>query len=116
MFIFCNSKIVDSNYSTDDLELKLGTYRVYEIKAPNYYELDSTEYYFRITENEQKIYLELDNTPELGNNVKITKVASDKNYITGTEKDQPVEGAKYEVRTDFEEGTDVTKNNFANGD
>ena len=110
-----DGKIVDSNYSTDDLELKLGTYRVYEIKAPNYYELDSTEYYFRITENEQKIYLELDNTPELGNNVKITKVASDKNYITGTEKDQPVEGAKYEVRTDFEEGTDVTKNNFANG-
>ena len=110
-----DGKIVDSNYSTDDLELKLGTYRVYEIKAPNHYELDSTEYYFRITENEQKIYLELDNTPELGNNVKITKVASDKNYITGTEKDQPVEGAKYEVRTDFEEGTDVTKNNFANG-
>ena len=110
-----DGKIVDSNYSTDDLELKLGTYRVYEIKAPNYYELDSTEYYFRITENEQKIYLELDNTPELGNNVKIAKVASDKNYITGTEKDQPVEGAKYEVRTDFEEGTDVTKNNFANG-
>ena len=110
-----DGKIVDSNYSTDDLELKLGTYRVYEIKAPDHYELDSTEYYFRITENEQKVYLELDNTPELGNNVKITKVASDKNYITGTEKDQPVEGAKYEVRTDFADGTEVTKDNFANG-
>ena len=110
-----NGKIVDSNYSTDDLELKLGTYRVYEIKAPNHYELDSTEYYFRITENEQKVYLELDNTPELGNNVKITKVASDKNYITGTEKDQPIEGAKYEVRTDFAEGTEVTKDNFVDG-
>lgn len=110
-----DGKTVDSNYSTDDLELKLGTYRVYEIKAPDHYELDSTEYYFRITENEQKVYLELDNTPELGNNVKITKVASDKNYITGTEKDQPVEGAKYEVRTDFADGTEVTKDNFANG-
>ena len=110
-----DGKIVDSNYSTDDLELKLGTYRIYEIKAPNHYELDGTEYYFRITENEQKVYLELDNTPELGNNVKITKVASDKNYITGTEKDQPVEGAKYEVRTDFDENTEVTKDNFSNG-
>lgn len=110
-----DGKIVDSNYSTDDLELKLGTYRVYEIKAPEHYELDSTEYYFRITENEQKVYLELDNTPELGNNVKITKVSSDKNYITGTEKDQPIEGAKYEVRTDFSEGTEVTKDNFSNG-
>ena len=110
-----DGKIVDSNYSSNDLELKLGTYRVYEIKAPNHYELDNTEYYFRITENEQKVYLELDNTPELGNNVKITKVASDKNYITGTEKDQPVEGAKYEIRTNFEEGTEVTENNFSNG-
>lgn len=110
-----NGKIVDSNYSTDDLELKLGTYRIYEIKAPNHYELDGTEYYFRITENEQKVYLELDNTPELGNNVKITKVASDKNYITGTEKGQPISGAKYEVRTDFDENTEVTKDNFSNG-
>ena len=108
-------RIVDKNHSTDDLELKLGTYRVYEIKAPDHYELDGTEYYFRITENEQKIYLELENTPELGNNVKITKVASDKNYITGTEKGQPVEGAKYEVRTEFAEGTEVTKDNFSNG-
>lgn len=108
-------KIVDPNYSTDDLELKLGTYRIYEIKAPNHYELDSTEYYFRITENEQKIYLELENTPEVGNNVKLTKVASDKNYITGTEKNQPVAGAKYEVRTDFVEGTEVTKDNFNTG-
>lgn len=110
-----DGKIVDSNYSTDDLELKLGTYRIYEIKAPNHYELDGTEYYFRITENEQKVYLELDNTPELGNNVKITKVASDKNYITGTEKGQPISGAKYEVRTDFDENTEVTKDNFSNG-
>ena len=109
-------KIVDSNYSSDDLELKLGTYRVYEIKSPEHYELDGTEYYFRITENEQKIYLELENTPETGNNVKITKVASDKNYITGTEKGQPVEGAKYEVRTGFAEGTTVTKDNFATGE
>lgn len=110
-----DGKIVDSNYSTDDLELKLGTYRIYEIKAPNHYELDGTEYYFRITENEQKVYLELDNTPELGNNVKITKVASDKNYITGAEKGQPISGAKYEVRTDFDENTEVTKDNFSNG-
>ena len=110
-----DGKIVDSNYSTDDLELNLGTYRVYEIKAPDFYELDNTEYYFRITENEQKVYLELDNTPELGNNVKITKVASDKNYITGTEKGQPVSGAKYEVRTGFAEGTKVTKENFSEG-
>ncbi|MBE5820166.1 MAG: hypothetical protein E7310_05080 [Clostridiales bacterium] len=110
-----DGKIVDSNYSTDDLELNLGTYRVYEIKAPNFYELDNTEYYFRITENEQKVYLELDNTPELGNNVKITKVASDKNYITGTEKGQPVSGAKYEIRTGFEERTTVTKDNFSSG-
>lgn len=108
-------KIVDSNYSSDDLELKLGTYRVYEIEAPEHYELDSTEYYFRITENEQKVYLELDNTPEVGNNVKITKVSADKNYITGTEKDQPVAGAKYEIRTGFEEGTEVTKDNFNTG-
>lgn len=110
-----DGKIVDSNYSTDDLELKLGTYRVYEIKAPDYYELDSTEYYFRITENEQKIYLELDNTPVLGNNVEITKVASDTNYITGTQKGEAVEGAKYEVRTGFAEGTKVTADNFNTG-
>ncbi len=110
-----DGKIVDSNYSTDDLELKLGTYRVYEIEAPEHYELDNTEYYFRITENEQKIYLELDNTPELGNNIEITKVSSDKNYITGTEKDQPVSGAKYEVRTGYNEGATVTAENFNEG-
>lgn len=47
--------------------------------------------------------------------MKITKVASDKNYITGTEKGQPISGAKYEVRTDFDENTEVTKDNFSNG-
>lgn len=97
-------------------KLQLGEYYLQEIEPPEHYELDSTKYYFKITENEQKNYLDLDNTPEIGNNVKITKVASDKNYITGTEKGQAIEGAKYEVRTGFSKETEVTAENFSTGE
>lgn len=97
-------------------KLQLGEYYLQEIEAPEHYELDSTKHYFKITENEQKINLELDNTPEIGNNLKITKVASDKNYITGTEKKQAVGEAKYEVRTGFSAETEVTMDNFSTGE
>ena len=98
------------------MKLQLGEYYLQEIEAPENYELDSTKYYFKITKNEQKIYLEQNNTPEIGNNIKITKVASDKNNITGTEKGEPIEGAKYEVRTGFLEEIEITAENFSTGE
>lgn len=96
-------------------KLLLGEYYLQEIEAPEYYRLDDTKYYFKVTENEQKIYLEMTDTPEVGNKIKITKVSADKNDITGTEKGEPIKEVKYEVRTGFEANEEVTENNFYTG-
>lgn len=97
-------------------KLLLGEYYLQEIEAPEHYKLDNTKYYFKITENEQKVYLEITDTPEIGNKIKITKVSASKNYITGTEKGEPIEGVKYEIRTGFLNDIEVTTNNFYTGD
>lgn len=96
-------------------KLLLGEYYLQEIEAPEYYRLDDTKYYFKVTENEQKIYLEMIDAPEVGNKIKITKVSADKNDITGTEKGEPIKEVKYEVRTGFEANEEVTENNFYTG-
>lgn len=96
-------------------KLLLGEYYLQEIETPEYYRLDDTKYYFKVTENEQKIYLEMTDTPEVGNKIKITKVSADKNDITGTEKGEPIKEVKYEVRTGFEANEEVTENNFYTG-
>lgn len=96
-------------------KLRLGEYYLQEIEAPKHYEIDNTKYYFKITEDEQEIYLEQNNTPEKGNKITIKKVASNKNPITETEKGDGIEGAKYEVRTEFSKEIEVTKENFAKG-
>lgn len=96
-------------------KLQLGDYYLQEIEAPEHYEIDNTKYYFKVTENEQKIFLEQNDTPERGNKITIKKVASDKNEITGTQKGEAIEGAKYEVRTGFFEDTKVTAENFSEG-
>lgn len=97
-------------------KLLLGEYYLQEIEAPEHYKLDDAKYYFKVTENEQKVYLEITDTPEVGNKIKITKVSASKNYITGTEKGEPIKGAKYEIRTGFLNDIEVTANNFYTGD
>lgn len=96
-------------------KLQLGEYYLQEIEAPEHSIKNDTKYYFKVTENGAHVSITASDDVKIGNNVKITKVASDKNYITGTEKGQAVEGAKYEVRTGFTEGIEVTANNFSEG-
>lgn len=96
-------------------KLQLGEYYLQEIEAPAHSIKDNTKYYFEVTKNGGHVSITASDDVEIGNYVKITKVSTDKNYITGTEKGQAVEGAKYEVRTGFADGTKVTADNFSTG-
>lgn len=97
-------------------KLQLGEYYLQEIEAPEHSIKNDTKYYFKVTENGAHVSITASDDVKIGNNVKITKVASDKNYITGTEKGQAVEGAKYEVRTGLLADTEVTVENFSTGE
>lgn len=124
-----NGKIVKSYTTGKDLiatsnengvifnneKLQLGEYYLQEIEAPAHSIKDNTKYYFKVTENGGHVSITASDDVEIGNYVKITKVSADKNYITGTEKGQAVEGAKYEVRTGFADGTKVTADNLSTG-
>ena len=105
----------DNGVIFDTQKILLGEYYLQEIEAPEHYKLDDTKYYFKVTENEQKIYLEVTDTPEIGNKIKIIKVSASKNYITGTEKGKAVKGAKYEIRTGFANDIEVNAENFTTG-
>lgn len=96
-------------------KLQVGEYYLQEIEAPEHSIKNDTKYYFKVTENGGHVSITASNDVKIGNKVKITKVASDKNNITGTEEGQAIEGAKYEVRTGFTEGIEVTANNFSEG-
>ena len=90
-------KIVEPNYTSDDIELSLGNYKCYEISEPNGFKLNNEEKYFSIDKNEEDIDLTSYEEPEEAGKVQIRKTAADYNYKNGVKKGEAVVGAIYKI-------------------
>lgn len=92
-----NGEVVDSDFTSDDIELSLGNYKCYEISAPEGFKLNEEETYFTLDKNEEYVELTLKDIPEEGGNVQVTKTAADYNYKNGVKEGEPVVGAIYKI-------------------
>lgn len=90
-------KIVEPNFTSDDIELSLGNYKCYEISEPNGFKLNTEEKYFTLDKNEETIDLTSYEEPEEAGKVQVTKTAADFNYKNGVKKGEAVVGAIYKI-------------------
>ncbi len=90
-------KIVEKDFTTDNLELLLGKYKIYEISSPEGWKLNDEERYFEIDKNEESIIIDLTEIPETAGKVKVHKTASDTNYWLNVNKGEPIGNAKYTI-------------------
>ena len=90
-------RIIEPNYTSDDIELCVGNYKCYEISEPNGFKLNEEEKYFTIDKNEENIDLTSYEEPEEAGKVQVTKTAADYNYKNGVKKGEAVVGAIYKI-------------------
>ena len=82
---------------SEDIMLKKGTYYLWEVEAPEHYVLSDKPDIFEITENGQKVTIDITNEVEVAGFVYVSKVASKDNEITGEQRDTYIPNAKYRV-------------------
>lgn len=108
-------KIVHKDFTSDNLELLLGKYKIYEISCEDGWKLNEEERYFEIDKNEESIIIDLTEIPETAGKVKVHKTASDTNYWLNVNKGEPIGNAKYTIY-DLEGNEIVTLTTNAQGD
>jgi len=92
-----DGKIVDKQFTTDNLELLLGKYKIYEISQPEGWRLNNEERYFEIDKNEESILIDVSEIPETAGKVKVHKTAKDTNYWLNVNKGEPIGNATYTI-------------------
>lgn len=110
-----DGKIVDKEFTTDNLELLLGKYKIYEISQPDGWRLNEEERYFEIDKNEENILVDVSEIPETAGKVKVHKTAKDTNYWLNVNKGEPIENAEYTIY-DLDGNEIVTLKTNHNGD
>ena len=82
---------------SEDIMLEKGTYYLWETEAPEHYIKSDKPDVFEITENGQKVTIDIKNKVEVAGFVDVSKVASKDNEITGEQKDTYIPNAKYRI-------------------
>ena len=93
-------KIVEKQFTSDNIELLLGKYKIYEISAPEGWRLNNEERYFEIDKNEETILIDVSELPEIAGKVKVHKTAKDTNYWLNVNKGEPIGEAVYTIYDD----------------
>ncbi|MDO5555127.1 MAG: SpaA isopeptide-forming pilin-related protein [Clostridia bacterium] len=90
-------KIIEKNYTSDNIELLLGKYKIFEISSPDGWKINNEERYFEIDKNEENIIIDVSNMPEIAGKVKVHKTAKDTNYWLNINQSEPIENAQYTI-------------------